>query len=150
MQHLGADVSQLVFESLPDRRVGARKTQVVEYGLHVEARATDKKWRATPSADGIDRCSGLVPIAHHIHRLFDVMCVDEMVYHPAPVRGRRLRSADVHPPVQAEGVSIDDLGPEALSDGHGQRGLPGRGRADDGDHGCSVRHSSIVLPRLAP
>ena len=79
------------------------------------------------------------------------MGVDQMVSHRLTIGQRWLRGSDVHPPVEAEGIRIDDLHVEALRQIHGQGGLARRRGTDqrnDQIGSGSVRHLFIVVPIL--
>src|SRR5206468_6021068 len=59
--------------------------------------------------------------------------VDQVMRDAAAIGRRDLVGADVEAAIDGGRIAIDDLAVEALGEGQGQRALPGRGRAEDGD-----------------
>ena len=64
--------------------------------------------------------------------LGDLQDVELMMGYAVPLIHRELRGADIHPPVKLHRVGVDDLTVQHQSQGDGEVGLAGRGRADHG------------------
>ncbi|GAA2968038.1 hypothetical protein GCM10010483_09510 [Actinokineospora diospyrosa] len=70
--------------------------------------------------------------------------VELVVGDAAALGGGDLGGADVHAPVQLQGVGVDDLAAEVFGEVVAEFGLAGRGGADDGD---GTRHAGSQVAK---
>ena len=134
-------------DPLPHARAGRRRhVQVGERGAEVEPRAAADDRGPGACDELVDRCVRQRRVGADRHLLAQVPDPDE--------RGRpgRLVGQDRQAAVHLHGVAGDDLGAEPVGDLLGHRGLPRRGRAEDGDHGdhrCGRQAGTAVATRAA-
>src|SRR5581483_12423512 len=65
-----------------------------------------------------------------------------------PLARRRLRRADVHPPIDLARVGVHHLAAQALGERDCERGLAGGGGTGDGDHRVCIAAPRTFSPRL--
>ena len=72
--------------------------------------------------------------------------VEQVMRHPATLRQRQFRGADVHAAVELHRIGVDDLAAEPPGKFHTQVALAGRGGTDDSD---DTGHGVAVLDQVA-
>src|SRR5450631_3720244 len=124
---------ELTLQPGTNRRVGRRDVEAVENCADVQARTAHHDWPVPAGADACDVQACFSLVCRNAGFLLDVQDIELMVGDPPARFEGHLGGADVHAPIELQGVGVHDLATQSLGKGKSEIRLAARCRPHDRD-----------------